>query len=65
MKVEIQSLYDCGLGHISEKGMKVLLSMGKLSGVKQIDLGLCDDYIFGKQKMSIFQSSTECPKQKN
>jgi hypothetical protein len=52
------SLYDCGLGHISVKGMKVLLSKGKLSGVKSIDLGLGEDCIFKKQKMSIFPRPT-------
>ena len=36
------------LGHMSEKGMKVLLSRGKLSGLESIDLGLCEDCIFGK-----------------
>ena len=36
------------LGHISEKGMKVMLSKDKLSGLKSIDLDFCEDCVWGK-----------------
>lgn len=36
------------LGHKSEKGMKILLSKGKLQGLKLLDLEFCQDYVFEK-----------------
>lgn len=36
------------LGHMSKKGIKVLLSNGKLPRLKSIDLNLCEDCIFRK-----------------
>ncbi|RVW58198.1 Retrovirus-related Pol polyprotein from transposon TNT 1-94 [Vitis vinifera] len=38
------------LGHMSEKGMKMLLSKGKLPELKSIDFDMCESYILGKQK---------------
>ena len=35
---------------MSEKGMKTLLSKGRISGLKSVDASLCEDCIFGKQK---------------
>ena len=46
------SLWHCKLGHMSEKGMKMLLSKGKLSELKSIDFDMCESYILGKQKKS-------------
>jgi len=43
------------LGHFSEKGMKNLHSQGKLSGIVSMDLGLCEDCIFGTHKRVSFQ----------
>ena len=43
-------LWHCRLGHISEKGMKMLLSKGKLSRLKSIEHSLCKGCIFGKHK---------------
>ncbi|KAE8706604.1 putative potassium transporter 12 [Hibiscus syriacus] len=37
-----------------EKGMKTLLSKGNLSDLKNIDVRLCEDCIFGKQKKVSF-----------
>ena len=42
------------LGHMSEKGMKVMLSKDKLSRLKSVDLDFCEDYIYGKQKQVSF-----------
>ena len=36
------------LGHMSEKGMKILHSKGKLEGLKSLDLEFCEDCVFGK-----------------
>ena len=42
------NLWHQRLGHMSEKGMKTLLSKGKLPDLKNINVGLCEDCIFGK-----------------
>ncbi|KAE8708902.1 Detected protein of unknown function [Hibiscus syriacus] len=44
------NLWHQRLGHMSEKGMKTLLSKGKLPDLKNVDVGLCEDCLFGKQK---------------
>jgi len=36
------------LGHMSEKGMKVLLSKGKLPALKSVESDICEDCILGK-----------------
>ena len=38
------------LGHMSEKGMKMLLLKGKLPELKSIDFDMCESCILGKQK---------------
>ena len=48
------SLWHCRLGHMSEKGMKMLLSKGKLPELKSINLDMCESYILGKHKMVSF-----------
>lgn len=47
-------LWHCRLGHMSEKGMKHLCSKGKLPGLKTVDMDLCEDCVFGKQKRVSF-----------
>ena len=42
------SLWHHRLGHISEKGMKMLLSKGKLLELKSIDFDMCESCILGK-----------------
>ena len=42
------SLWHHRLGHMSEKGMKMLLSKGKLSKLKSINLDMCESFILGK-----------------
>lgn len=46
--------WHCRLGHISEKGMKILHSKCKLLGLKVLDLKFCEDCISGKQKKISF-----------
>ena len=42
------NLWHCRLGHMSDKGMKVMLKKGKQAGLKSIDVGLYEDCILGK-----------------
>ena len=44
------SLWHRRLGHMSEKGMKMLLLKGKLPELKSIDFDMCESCILGKQK---------------
>ena len=48
------SLWHHKLGHMSEKGMKMLLSKGKLSKLKSINFDMCESCILGKQKRVSF-----------
>ena len=56
------NLWHQRLGHMSEKGMKTLLSKGKLPDLKNVDIGLCEDCIFGKQKKVSFTKISKTPK---
>ncbi|KAL5757477.1 hypothetical protein ACOSP7_020088 [Xanthoceras sorbifolium] len=56
------NLWHQRLGHMSEKGMKTLLSKGKLPDLKAVDVGLCKDCIFGKQKKVSFAKIGKIPK---
>ena len=44
------SLWYRRLGHMSEKGIKMLLSKGKLPELKSIGFDMCESRILGKQK---------------
>lgn len=54
--------WHCTLGHMSEKGMKLMASKGKLSGLKSVDVNLCEDCAFGKQKKVNFVKDGKAPK---
>ena len=56
------NLWHQRLCHMSEKGMKTLLSKGKLPDLKNVDVGLCEDCIFGKQKKVSFIKIGKTPK---
>ena len=56
------SLWHRRLGHISEKGMKMLLSKGKLIEWKSIDFEMCESCILGKQKRVSFLKTGRTPK---
>lgn len=45
---ESPNLWHQRLGHMSEKGMKVMHLSGKLSGLQSIEIDMCEDYILGK-----------------
>ena len=55
-------LLHCRLGHMSEKGMKILHSQENLSGIFSMDLGMCEDCKFRKQKRVSFQKGGRPPK---
>ena len=56
------SLWHRRLGHMSEKGVKMLLSKGKLSELKSIDFDMCESCILGKQKKVSFLKIGRTPK---
>ena len=58
------NLWHRRLGHMSEKGMKMLLSKGKLPELKSIDFDMCDRCILGKQKRVSFLKTGRIPKAK-
>ena len=45
----VSSLWHRRLGHMSEKGMKMLLSKEKLPELKSIDFDMCESCILGRQ----------------
>ena len=56
------SLWHRRLGHMSKKGMKMLLSKGKSPELKSIDFDLCESCILGKQKNVSFLKTGRTPK---
>lgn len=47
-------IWHCKMKHLSEKGMKIFHSRGKLPGLKALDLEFCEDYVYGKQNKVSF-----------
>ena len=56
------SLWHRRLRHMSEKGMKILLSKGKLPELKSIDFDMRESCILGKQKNVSFLKTGRIPK---
>ena len=52
--VNNSTLWQQRLGQMSEKGMKLMAAKGKLSSLKHVDVGVCEHYIFRKQKKVSF-----------
>jgi hypothetical protein len=44
------TLWHNSLGHMSEKGMYILHKRNLLLDIKQIDLDLCEHFVYGKHK---------------
>ena len=55
------NLWHSSLGQMVEKGMKILHSQGTLSGIVSMDLGMCEDCVFRKQKRVSFQKGGRPP----
>lgn len=60
--VNNSTLWHQRLGHMSEKGMKLMAAKGKLSSLKHVDVGVCEHCIFGKQKKVSFSRAGKTPK---
>ena len=45
-------LWHNRLGHMSAKGMKMLVAKGELEGLRSFDMGVCESCVMGKQKKS-------------
>ena len=56
------NLWHRRLGHMSEKGMKILLSRRKLPELKSIDFDMCESCILGKEKKVSFLKTGRTPK---
>ena len=56
------SLCHRKLGHMSEKGMKMLLSKGKLPELKSVDFDMCESCILEKQKRVSLLKTSRTPK---
>jgi len=56
------SLWHQRLGHMSEKGMKLMVSKGKIPNLKHVDVGPCKHCIFGKQKKVSFSKKCKSSK---
>ena len=51
---ENSNLWHQRLGHMSEKGMKIMHSNGKLPSLQSVEIDMCEDCILGKQKRVSF-----------
>jgi hypothetical protein len=49
-------LWHQRLGHMSEKGLKVMHSLGKLPKLQSVNIDFCENCIFGKQKRVSFKT---------
>ena len=56
------SLWHQRLGHMSEKGMKMLVSNGKLPDLKKVDSEFCEPCVLGKKKKVSFVKTGQTPK---
>ena len=43
-------LWNNRLGHMSAKGMKMLVGKGALAGLESVDMGLCGSCVMAKRK---------------
>jgi hypothetical protein len=51
------SIWHQRLGHMSEKGMKIMQSKGKMSNLKHVNFGVCEHCILGKQRKVSFSKA--------
>ena len=59
------TLWNHRLGHKSEKGMQILHKRNLLPNLKQIDLDLCEHYVYGKHKRVRFLRVGKVKKNEN
>ena len=51
---ENSKLWHQRLGHMSEKGMKLMHSKGKIPELQSVEVDMCEECILGKQKRVSF-----------
>ncbi|KAL2231966.1 UNVERIFIED_CONTAM: Retrovirus-related Pol polyprotein from transposon TNT 1-94 [Sesamum indicum] len=56
------NLWHNRLGHMSEKGMNVLKSKGRLPELKSVEVSHCEHCVFGKQKRVSFLTTGRTPR---
>ena len=56
------TLWHQGVGHMSEKGMKEIVSKGRILGLEKVTVGFDEQCIPGKQKKVTFVKSGKSPK---
>ena len=54
---ETLKLWHQRLGHMSEKGMKIMHSKGNFPCLQSVEIDMCEDCILGKKKRVNFQTS--------
>ena len=59
---EKTELWHNRLGHMSEKGMKILAKDGKIPELKTVEHHTCESCILGKQKRVSFTNASREPK---
>ena len=57
--IDSSTLWHQRLGHMSEKGMKLLVSKGNIPEMKNVEVGFCEPRVLGKQKKSYFYKNRE------
>ena len=50
------TLWHKRLGHMSEKGLRILMKEGALGGMKEVHLDWCKDCLVGKQHRTTFKT---------
>ena len=58
----LSTLWHQRLGHMSEKGMKMLASNGKILDLKNVKVDFCEPCVFRKQKRVSFANARKDPK---
>ncbi|KAJ0942050.1 putative RNA-directed DNA polymerase [Helianthus annuus] len=58
----LSKLWHQRLGHMSEKGMKILVTKGKLPELKQVESEFCEPCILGKKTKVTFVKTWRAPK---
>ena len=61
-EINSSNLWYQRLGHMSEKGMKLLASKGKIPEMKNVEVGLCDPCVLEKQKRVTFTKTGRTPR---
>ena len=61
-EIDLSTLWHQRLGHMSEKGMKLLAFKGKIPEIKNVEVGFYEPCVLGKQKRVTFTKTGRTPK---